>query len=198
MTGGKHRPCSQPRFAPSCSSWACESMTTTLLASHNTANDVPTSPITTDTDQPGTRLCSITTAREGSDKKPLLPCMSAIQTRPACSWPCLSLCQAPVSRTRWSLCHSKRYPPCSFSRRYPKWQLAEVSKVMEGQSHSASRTWRNGSLARDAPSSFWSWPMHLLITSTSVVLLGDFSGICWYSSDNHGSTAWALKVTSEK
>ena len=33
---------------------------------------------------------------------------------------------------------------------------------------------------------------------TSVVLLGAFSGLCWYSSDNHCSTARALKVTSKK
>ena len=43
-------------------------MTNTSLPSRNTANDVPPLPITTAADQPGTRLCSITTAREGSDK----------------------------------------------------------------------------------------------------------------------------------
>ena len=72
-------------------------MTTIWLPSHNTASDVPTSPTTTATDQPGTRLCSTMTAREGSGKnKPFLPCVSAIQTRPACLWPCPSLCLAPV------------------------------------------------------------------------------------------------------
>ena len=110
LTVCKHRPYYQPRFAPPCSSWACKSMTTTWLPSHNTANDVLTSPITTATDQPGTRRCSTVTAREGSGKnKPsLLPCVSTIQTHLACLWPYPSLCQAPVLRTRWSLWHGKR------------------------------------------------------------------------------------------
>ena len=144
---GKHRPYYQPRFAPPCSSWACKSMTTTWLPSHNTTNDVPTSPTRTATDQPGTRLCSTMTAREGSGKnKP-------------------SLLPMRVSDT-------------------------DSSSLFMVVSESVS------SSSVEDPVIIVSW--QALITSTSVVLLGAFSGQCLYSSDNHSSTARALKVTSEK
>ena len=108
---GKHRPYYKPRFAPPCSSWACKSMTTTLLPSVTQHSKRCSNVSNHNCYRPAWHkalLHNDCTGRFWQNKPSLHSCVSAIQTRPACLWPCPSLCQSPVSRTRWSLCHGKR------------------------------------------------------------------------------------------